>query len=78
MKRVLVALMCMPALLAGSAAHAQRDGADRSQRLDSEEFRNDIDQRRLLQPVQPTTPLPAQPATTSDSNNKPVHTKKKK
>jgi hypothetical protein len=79
MKRMLAAVLCIAALLgAGSAAFAQRDGADRSQRLDSEEFRNDIDQRRLQQSAQPTTPLSAQPAATSDSNNKHVHTKKKK
>lgn len=76
MKRMLAAVLCMAALLvAGSTAFAQRDGADRSQRLDSEEFRNDIDQQRLKQP---TTPPPGQPAITSDSNNKPVHPKKKK
>jgi hypothetical protein len=74
---MLAAGLCMAALLvAGSAALAQRDGADRSQRLDSEEFRNDMSQRLN----QPTAPLSGQPATTttSDSNNKPVHTKKKK
>jgi len=76
MKRMLATVICMAALLgAGSPAFAQRDGADRSQRLDSEEFRNDIDQRRLKQP---TAPPAGQPAITSDSNNKPLHTKKKK
>ena len=75
MKRMLAGALGMAALLvAGSTALAQRDGADRSQRLDSEEFRNDIDQQRLKQP---TSPPPGQPAITSDSN-KPVHIKKKK
>ena len=76
MKRMLVAGVCIAALLiAASAAVAQRDGADRSQRLDSEEFRNDID-RRLKEP---TPSFSGQPATNApDDTNKPVHTKKKK
>jgi hypothetical protein len=76
MKRMLAAVLCMAALsVSGSAAFAQRDGADRSQRLDSQEFRNDIDQQRLQQPA---TPPPSQPIVASDGNNKPVRTKKKK
>lgn len=76
MNRMLAVAVCMAALSAtGSAAFAQRGGADRSQRLDSEEFRNDIDQQRLQQP---TPPPSGQPAITSDSNNKSVHPKKKK
>jgi hypothetical protein len=76
MKRMLAAGLGMATLLvAGSTALAQRDGSDRSQRLDSEEFRNDIDQQRLKQPM---APLPEQPATPPDSNNKSAHTKKKK
>jgi len=76
MKRMRAAGLCMAALLfAGSSAFAQRDGTDRSQRLDSEEFRNDIDQQRLHQP----TPSPSeQPAITPESNTKHVQARKKK
>ena len=77
MTRKLTVGVFVAALLgAGSASFAQRDGADRSQRLDSEEFRNDIAQQRLTQPAPPPS---QQPAATSDGDgNKPIHTKKKK
>lgn len=66
----------MAASLAISApAFAQRDGADRTQRLDSEEFRNDLSMERLKRP---TTPLFGQPAPAPNPEDKPAPAKKKK
>jgi hypothetical protein len=38
-------------LLAASSAVAQRDASDRGQRLDSDAFRNDMEQNRLKKPT---------------------------
>lgn len=76
MRKMLVAGLLMAVSLAlGSTAFAQRDGADRSQRLDSEEFRNDVGMDRLKRP---TTPLFGQPAPTPNPEDKPAPAKKKK
>jgi hypothetical protein len=74
--RSFVAGFFMAASLAmSSPAFAQRDGADRTQRLDSEEFRNDMSLERLKRP---STPLFGQPAPTPNPEDKPAPAKKKK
>jgi hypothetical protein len=67
MKSVMIAgLLVAASLVGGTTAFAQRDGADRTQRLDSEEFRNDIGQERLKVPSHPLIIAPPQqPAATS-------------
>lgn len=67
MKKVMFAgLFVLASLVGGTTAFAQRDGADRTQRLNSEEFRNDIGQGRLKVPSHPLVIAPPQqPVATS-------------
>ncbi len=67
MKNGMFAVLFVVASLVGEApAFAQRDGADRTQRLDSQEFRNDIGQERLKVPSHPLVIVPPQqPVATS-------------
>lgn len=45
------AIAAAAVLLAASSAVAQRDASDRGQRLDSDAFRNDMQQDKLKQPT---------------------------
>lgn len=75
MRSIVAGFLMAASLAMSSPALAQRDGADRTQRLDSEEFRNDLSMERLKRP---STPLFGQPAPTPIPEEKPVPAKKKK
>lgn len=54
MRTFVTGAIAIGALLVGAShAAAQREGSERGQRLDSDAFRNDMQQERLKKPVYP-------------------------
>ncbi len=75
MRHVFAGAIAVAALLfATPQAVAQRDAADRGQRLESDAFRNDMEQERLKKPVPP----PNWQAAPSSPDDKPKRSDRKR
>lgn len=76
MRLMIAATMGAVALLCGvTGAAAQRDASDRMQRLESQEFTDDMHQNRLRQPLPP--PFWLQPPNTAPAETPKPQRKKK-